>query len=81
VLVICAPLISVATSMGIAYITGCTLHEGFTNTCLVLGFNIGDILHTMFLMGWFMLLTIPYGVIVLILIAAICVAHAIIYRR
>jgi hypothetical protein len=81
VLVICAPMISVLTSMTIAKITGCTLHEGFTNTCSVLGFDIGDTLHTMFLMGWFMLLTIPYGIIILILMIATCLVHAVIHHR
>ncbi|MGO4855601.1 hypothetical protein [Phaeovulum sp. W22_SRMD_FR3] len=54
-----APLISVLWASWFANAHGCTLHEGFTNPCLVNGKDWGETLYTAFVAGWFMLLTLP----------------------
>lgn len=77
VLVIAAPALAVLASMGIASISGCDVHEGFSNACHMLGFDVGPLLHQLFLMGWFMLLTIPYGVIALAALFAVFLVHLI----
>jgi len=57
------PIMSVAIAGTIASWNGCTLHEGFVNPCVVNGKDIGQTLYEMGVMGWFMLATIPLGVI------------------
>ena len=57
------PIVSVASAGVIATWNGCTLHEGFVNPCLVNGRDIGETLYSMGVMGWFMLATIPMGVV------------------
>jgi hypothetical protein len=45
---------------------GCTLHEGFTNPCIVGGQDIGGTLYTFGMMGWFMIATLPIAAAVLV---------------
>ena len=49
---------SVALAGAIADLNGCELHEGYSQPCLVLGADIGEILHTMVVMGWLMLVSL-----------------------
>jgi hypothetical protein len=60
------PIASVAIAGTIAAWNGCTLHEGFANPCIVNGRDIGHTLYEMGVMGWFMLATIPIGIIAFI---------------
>lgn len=60
------PILSVAIAGTIASWNGCTLHEGFTNPCIVGGRDIGGTLYSMGVMGWFMLATIPIGAILFV---------------
>ena len=62
-LVALAPLFSVLISSAIANSAGCPLDEGGSHPCTIGGKDWGDALNTMFVLGWFMLLTIPLGVI------------------
>jgi hypothetical protein len=59
----CWPILSVIVAGTIASWNGCTLHEGFTNPCVVNGKDIGGTLYAMGVMGWFMIATIPLGAI------------------
>ena len=61
------PIASVVIAGAIASWNGCTLHEGFANPCLVYGRDIGGMLYSMGVMGWFMIATIPLGIIVFVL--------------
>ncbi|WP_299200883.1 hypothetical protein [uncultured Tateyamaria sp.] len=56
-------------SNGLAQIHGCTLHEGFANPCVIWGKGRGEMLAGMFVMGWFMLITVPVGAVVLLVLA------------
>ncbi|MET4682625.1 hypothetical protein ABIE19_000534 [Brevundimonas faecalis] len=53
-----APLASVALAGFIADLNSCELHEGYPQTCLVLGVDIGGALYTMTVMGWLMLISL-----------------------
>lgn len=53
-----APMASVVTAGAVADLNGCGLHEGYPQPCLVLGVDIGGILHTMVVMGWLMLISL-----------------------
>jgi hypothetical protein len=55
------PILSVIVAGTIASWNGCTLHEGFSNPCVVGGKDIGRTLYAMGVMGWFMIATIPLG--------------------
>lgn len=61
-----APVISVVVAMVLAEANGCTLHEGFTNPCVIWGADRGELLYTMFVAGWFGLVTLPAGAIALL---------------
>ena len=73
-----SPLISVALSMAVASGLGCVLNEGDAHPCPFLGIDLGYALYDLFVMGWFFLVTIPVGAVLLIgwLIAAIGLAFA-----
>jgi len=66
-----APVISVLISSGIAKANGCILNEGGINPCFIGQHDIGGLLASMFVMGWFMLITLPValagGIILLLL--------------
>ena len=55
------PVACVLVASTIASWNGCTLHEGYQNTCLVRGRNIGGLLYQLGVLGWFMLATLPAG--------------------
>ncbi|NDV00156.1 hypothetical protein [Pseudoroseicyclus tamaricis] len=63
-----APVASVALASFIAERAGCELHEGFTNPCLVGGRDIGGTLYTMFVAGWYMLLSLPVALVGLVML-------------
>ena len=69
------PMLSALIAELIANANGCTLHEGNSYPCHVFGEDIGDLLYTMFVLGWLMLLTIPYGVIALALLLITLILH------
>ncbi|ODT80726.1 MAG: hypothetical protein ABS76_14740 [Pelagibacterium sp. SCN 64-44] len=56
-----APLISVYVASAIAEAHHCPLNEGSVNSCLVGGMDLGPLLYTLFVLGWFMLATLPLG--------------------
>lgn len=57
------PVLSVMATALAASILGCVVHEGFVNPCTVLGKDIGPTLYAMGVLGWFMLITIPTGIL------------------
>ena len=58
-----SPVLSVVISSAVASRMGCTLHEGFPNPCFIGSFDAGSLLYTMFVSGWFALVTVPAGLI------------------
>lgn len=61
------PLLSLLIADGIATWKGCTLHEGFVNPCIVNGRDVGATLYSMAMMAWFLIATIPLGLVGLVL--------------
>lgn len=55
------PLLLVLTASTIASSHGCQLDEGGAHPCVVGGTDLGETLNTLFVMGWFSLLTLPTG--------------------
>jgi len=65
------PMISVFTAGAIAEASGCALDEGSAHSCIVSGTDIGDTLYTMFVMGWMFFLTVPTGLVALVVFTVI----------
>ena len=65
------PMISVLTAGAIAQASGCSLDEGSAHPCVVAGMDLGDTLYTMFVMGWMFFLTVPTGLVALVLFTVI----------
>ena len=80
-LVALAPLISVAIAGFLAEANGCVLNEGNIHPCLVNGEDIGGTLYTMFVLGWFMLASLPLGAMALLLLLVVFLVHLLFWRR
>jgi len=63
-----APVISVVIASGIASSLGCKLDEGDPHPCPFHGVDLGDTLYSMFVAGWFGLVTVPLGAIALVIL-------------
>jgi hypothetical protein len=61
VLVALAPIGSVVTCAWIANAHGCKVDEGSVHPCIVNGQDYGQLLYTLGVLGWLMLVTIPGG--------------------
>lgn len=57
------PLLSVVTAGFLSTIFGCALNEGDTSMCPTVFGDIGELLYTMGVFGWFLFYTIPLGMI------------------
>lgn len=80
-LVALAPVISVAVAGLLAEANGCVLNEGNIHPCVVNGQDIGGMLYTMFVLGWFMLASLPLGAMALALLLAVLIVHLLLWRR
>ncbi len=74
------PAVLVAVAGNIASANGCQLDEGSVHPCIVNGRDMGEQLYGMGVMGWFMLVTIPTGLIALAAYAAILLVTWLIRR-
>lgn len=61
------PFIILFIGMSIAEINSCVLHEGYANSCIVLGIETGDILYTTAVIPWLSFFTIPVGAVFFII--------------
>jgi hypothetical protein len=68
------PAALVALAGSIASANGCQLDEGSVHPCIVNGGDMGQQLYGMGVMGWFMLVTIPTGLLALAIYCAILLA-------
>jgi hypothetical protein len=80
-LVALAPMISVMIAGFIAEANGCVLNEGNIHPCIVNGEDVGGTLYTMFVLGWFMLATLPMGALALGVLLLVFVIHLLIWYR
>ena len=68
------PVALVAVAGNIASANDCQLDEGSVLPCIVNGRDMGEQLYGMGVMGWFMLVTIPTGLLALVIYGAILLA-------
>jgi hypothetical protein len=66
-----APLLSVLVCGVIASLAGCKVSEAGASPCPIFGFDMGGVLVTMFVCGWLMLLTLPSGLLFLVVFTII----------
>jgi hypothetical protein len=68
------PVVLVTVAGNIASANDCQLDEGSVHPCNVNGLDMGEQLYGMGVMGWFMLVTIPTGLLALAAYGAILLA-------
>ncbi|MCD7058446.1 hypothetical protein [Pelagibacterium xiamenense] len=76
-----APVGSVVVAGALAETHGCTLNEGNIHPCIIGGTDWGPTLYGMFVMGWFMLVTLPMGFFALLAWLAALIIHLFLYSR
>lgn len=74
------PLISVFATYLIADANACTVNEANVHPCVVMGTDIGGLLYFMGVMGWFMLATIPFGAMAVLVWLVVLIIHYLAYR-
>ena len=75
------PVAGVALSSWIAEANGCALSEAGAGDCVINGRDWGATLSTMFVMGWFMLATIPLGAGAMLVLVVVGIIHWLAARR
>jgi hypothetical protein len=55
------PVLSALSAFAIAGLLDCGLDEGSIHPCLFFGRDVGDMLYTMLVSGWFGMVTIPFA--------------------
>jgi hypothetical protein len=58
-----APVLGMLAASLIASSAGCTLNEGGTYPCLIMGADWGETLNFLFVAAWFFLLTFPLALL------------------
>jgi ABC-type Fe3+ transport system permease subunit len=71
------PLAAVILSALIAGYAGCQLDEGGAHPCVIGGHDYGETLVTMFVSGWFALITVP----ILMVLVPVWIARELLHRR
>jgi hypothetical protein len=76
-----APIGSVVACGIIANGHGCQVDEGSVHPCIIDGKDYGQLLYTLGVMGWFMLVTLPGGAIAFFVWLIVLVLHRNAWRR
>jgi len=75
------PVLLAGTAGAIATANGCEINETVINSCVVNGREMGDTLYAMGVMGWFMLVTIPTGLLALLVFLLFLLVEWLVARR
>jgi len=75
VVVALAPIGSVVTCAWIANAHGCKVDEGSVHPCLIHGKDYGQLLYSLGVAGWLMLVTLPAGAIAFAIWLVVLVLH------
>jgi hypothetical protein len=70
-----APIGSVMTCALIANSHGCKVDEGSVHPCIINGKDYGQLLYTLGVLGWLMLVTIPAGLFAFVIWLIILILH------
>src|SRR5213083_3779146 len=81
VLVAFAPVGSVVACGLIANANGCRVDEGSVHPCVINGKDYGQLLYTLGVMGWLMLVTIPGGLFAFVVWLIVLILHRASWRK
>ena len=70
-----APVVSVMLCTAIANVGGCKVDEGSVHPCIINGQDYGQLLHTLGVLGWLMLVTLPAGLFAFVVWLIILILH------
>jgi hypothetical protein len=76
-----APVASVMLCSWIANTHGCKVDEGSVHPCIINGHDYGELLYQLGVMGWFMLVTIPGGLVAFASWLILLVLHRIAWQK
>src|SRR5689334_24165810 len=71
----CAPIASVILCATIANAYGCKVDEGSVHPCIINGKDYGQLLYTLGVLGWLMLVTIPGGFFAFVIWLIVLILH------
>src|SRR6476646_1430231 len=76
-----APIGSVILCAAIANAYGCKVDEGSVHPCIINGHDYSEVLYSLGVMGWFMLVTIPGGLIAFVSWLIFLILHRVAWRK
>ena len=76
-----APIGSVMLCGAIANAYGCKVDEGSVHPCVINGKDYGQLLYTLGVLGWLMLVTLPAGAFTFVLWLIVLILHRANWRR
>jgi len=76
-----APIGSVILRAWIANAHGCKVDEGYIHPCIINGHDYGELLYQLGVMGWFMLATIPGGLVAFASWLIFLILHRIAWKK
>jgi hypothetical protein len=76
-----APVGSVILCSWIANAYGCKVDEGSVHPCIIGGHDYGQLLYTLGVLAWLMLVTLPGGVVAFIIWLIILILHRANWRK
>ena len=79
--VMLSPIASVAVAGSLAHAYGCQVDEGSAHPCVIAGQDRGELLYTLGVLGWFMLLTLPAGAVALLVWLIVLLLHRAAWRK
>jgi hypothetical protein len=65
----------------IANAYGCKVDEGSVHPCIIGGHDYGELLYDLGVMGWFMLATIPLGLVAFVTWLIFLILHQVAWRK
>src|SRR5438067_6230163 len=76
-----APIGSVMVCTVIANANGCKVDEGSADPCIINGHDYGELLYDLGVMGWFMLVTIPGGLVAFASWLILLILHRVAWQK
>jgi hypothetical protein len=81
VIVALAPIGSVVACGWIANAHGCKVDEGSVHPCIIDGKDYGQLLYTLGVLGWLMLVTLPGGAMATVILLVVLGVHRARWRK
>ena len=76
-----APIGSVMLCSAIANAGGCKVDEGSVHPCIINGHDYGELLYDLGVLGWFMLVTLPGGLLAFVSWLILLILHRVAWKK